>query len=187
MCKVKTNILNSLLIVFTFVFFTSLFLINSVKASDVVFSINRATIKEKSSNVTNMSSMFNNCSSLENLNITSFDTSKVTDMNRMLASMETITSLDLSSFNTLSVINMKKMFSNMKNIETIYASDNFVTTSVTNGNQMFVYDTINPSIDQPNAKLTGGEGTTYNKNHLGKEYAHIDDPDNGNPGYFTRK
>lgn len=139
------------------------------------------------SNVTNMSSMFNNCSSLENLNITSFDTSKVTDMNRMFASMETITSLDLSSFNTESVTNMEKMFSNMKNIETIYASDNFVTTSVTNGNQMFVYDTTNPSIDQPNAKLTGGEGTTYNKNYLGKEYAHIDDPDNGNPGYFTRK
>ena len=139
------------------------------------------------SNVTNMSSMFASCSSLESLNISSFNTSKVTDMNRMFADVSSIKSLDVSSFNTESVTNMEKMFSNMKNIETIYVSEDFVTNSVTNGNQMFVYDTTNPSIDQPDAKLTGGDGTKYNKNHLGKDYARIDDPDNGNPGYFTRK
>ncbi len=139
------------------------------------------------SNVTNMSSMFANCSLLENLNISSFNTSNVTDMNRMFADVSSIKSLDVSSFNTSSVYNMEKMFSNMRNIETIYASEDFVTNSVTNGNQMFVYDTMNPNSDQPNAKLTGGDGTTYDKNHLGKDYACIDDPDNGNPGYFTRK
>lgn len=138
------------------------------------------------SNVTLMNSMFNNCASLTELDISSFNTSNVTDINRMFASCETLTSLDVSSFDTSSVTNMEKMFSNMKNLETIYASDNFVTTAVTNGNQMFVYDTYHPYVDQPSAKLTGGNGTKYDKNHLGKDYARIDGI-LGNPGYFTRK
>ena len=75
----------------------------------------------------------------------------------------------------------------MKNIERIYASDDFTMDNVTDDELMFVYDTSHSYNDQPNAKLTGGEGTKYDKNHLGKEYAHIDDADNGNPGYFSRK
>jgi hypothetical protein len=34
--------------------------------------------------------------------------------------------------------------------------------------------------------LVGGQGTTYDANHVGADYAHIDGgPDN--PGYFTKK
>lgn len=137
------------------------------------------------SNVINLSEMFNKCASLTSLDISSFDTSKVTNMSRMFASCKSLAKLDVSSFNTSNVTNMEKMFSDMKNLETIYASDNFVTTAVTNGNQMFVYDTTQPSLDAP-SKLKGGQGTPYNKNHLGKDYAHIDGGEN-NPGYFTAK
>ncbi len=141
----------------------------------------------KTGNVINMASVFNTCEQLTSVDLSSFDTSKVTDMNRMFAGCATLVELDVSSFNTSNVKNMEKMFSNMKNIETIYADDGFTTGSVTNGNQMFVYDTTRPGDDQPNAKLKGGEGTTYDKNHLGKDYARIDDAHNGNPGYFSRK
>jgi hypothetical protein len=36
-------------------------------------------------------------------------------------------------------------------------------------------------------KLVGGSGTVYNSSNVDKTYARIDDPDNGNPGYFTYK
>jgi hypothetical protein len=35
--------------------------------------------------------------------------------------------------------------------------------------------------------LIGGAGTTYDANHVDKEYARVDDPQNGKPGYFTLK
>jgi len=35
--------------------------------------------------------------------------------------------------------------------------------------------------------LVGSAGTTYNSNHTDKEYARVDDPANGKPGYFTLK
>lgn len=143
------------------------------------------------SNVTNMMDMFNICRSLTEINISSFDTSKVTDMSRMFASCNSLVKLDVSSFNTSSVTNMEKMFSDMYNIETIYASDNFVTAEDTNGTKKFEYNTghlLPAGYLQPTTpKLEGGQGTKYNANYLGKDYARIDDPDNGKPGYFTRK
>ena len=33
-------------------------------------------------------------------------------------------------------------------------------------------------------KLKGGEGTVYDENHIGKEYAHVDGGENS-PGYLT--
>jgi hypothetical protein len=36
-------------------------------------------------------------------------------------------------------------------------------------------------------ELVGGAGTTYDSNHIDVEYARVDDPDNGKPGYFTLK
>ena len=36
-------------------------------------------------------------------------------------------------------------------------------------------------------KLVGGAGTVYSDSNYGSEYARIDDPDNGKPGYFTLK
>ena len=36
-------------------------------------------------------------------------------------------------------------------------------------------------------KIIGGMGTTLNNSYVGKTYARIDDPENGNPGYFTYK
>ena len=40
---------------------------------------------------------------------------------------------------------------------------------------------------EDDTKLVGGQGTTYNSSYMRKEYARIDDPSNGKPGYFTYK
>ena len=53
--------------------------------------------------VTDMSEMFYNCSSLTSLDVSKFNTDKVTDMSGMFWGCKKLTSLDLSSFNTAKV------------------------------------------------------------------------------------
>lgn len=119
--------------------------------------------KFNTANVTNMSEMFYNCKKLTTLNVSKFNTSKVTDMsgmfntNMLLTTLDVskfdtqnvtnmeqmfflckdLTILDVTSFNTAKVTNMKEMFSYCRNLVTIYASDKFVTTAVTNDLNMF--------------------------------------------------
>ncbi|MBQ9012209.1 MAG: BspA family leucine-rich repeat surface protein, partial [Bacilli bacterium] len=66
--------------------------------------------KFNTSSVTNMSSMFNGCSSLVNLDISNFVTSSVTNMSYMFYNCSSVTNIDLSKFNTSSVTNMSSMF-----------------------------------------------------------------------------
>ena len=44
--------------------------------------------------------MFNNCSSLKELNLSSFDTNQVTNMSHMFRNCSSLKELNLSSFNT---------------------------------------------------------------------------------------
>ena len=129
------------------------------------------------SKVTSMPRMFLGTTNLSYLNISSFDTSLVTDMYGMFNGMSNITELDISSFDTSNVTSMSYMFNGMSNLKTIYVGTNWITESVTSSNSMF----------GSNTKLVGGSGTTYDGNHKDKEYARIDDPANGKPGYFTYK
>ena len=88
------------------------------------------------SNVTNMSSMFNDCSSLTSLNLSSFNTANVTNMAGMFYNCKSLINLDLSSFNTSNVTNMYNMFSCCFSLTSLDLS-NFNTTNVTNMNDMF--------------------------------------------------
>ena len=88
-------------------------------------------------NVTNMRFMFYGCSSLTSLDVTKFNTEKVTNMNRMFYNCSKLTSLDVTNFNTENVTNMSYMFSSCSALTTIYASDEFVTTNVETGSNMF--------------------------------------------------
>ena len=88
-------------------------------------------------NVTNMRFMFYGCSSLTSLDVTKFNTEKVTNMNRMFYNCSKLTSLDVTNFNTENVTNMSSMFSSCSALTTIYASDEFVTTNVETGSNMF--------------------------------------------------
>ena len=69
------------------------------------------------SNVINMSWMFNGCNSLINLDISSFDTSNVTTMDLMFLNCNSLKNLDIKNFNTKGVENMWNMFAGMNNLE----------------------------------------------------------------------
>lgn len=116
-------------------------------------------------NVTNMYAMFNSCKSLKTLNLSSFNTSKVTLMGFMFQDCESLTALDLSSFDTSKTTEMASMFSGCSALETIYASSAFTTDNVKNDFYMFSNCRKLKNFDQSNS---------------GKTHAHI-----GEGGYFT--
>ena len=85
-------------------------------------------------NVTNMTCMFINCKELSSLDISNFNTAKVKDMSSMFKNCQVLSSLDLSNFNTTKVTDMSGMFSGCSTLQTIYVSDNFVVTGITDEN-----------------------------------------------------
>ena len=85
------------------------------------------------SRVTNMIGMFLSCTNLNYVNLSSFDTSNVTSMTSMFSHSYYRTSIDLSSFNTAKVTDMHGLFENNYSLTVVYASDKFVTTSVQAG------------------------------------------------------
>ena len=87
--------------------------------------------------VTNMSCMFRGNSNLTSLDLSNFNTQDVKDMSYMLMDCRGLTSLDLSGFNTPNVENMSGMFNGCYDLTTIYVSDKFVTTKVSDGTDMF--------------------------------------------------
>ena len=88
------------------------------------------------SEVTDMNSMFLQCTSLKELDLSHFDTSKVTDMSYMFCWCTSLENLDLSSFNTSKVDNMYYMFYYCPKLVSLNVSS-FNTSNVTNMGFMF--------------------------------------------------
>ena len=126
------------------------------------------------SNVLSMGSMFFGCYALTNLDLSNFNTEKVGDMSNMFGQCGQLPVLDLSGFDTQNVKFMYGMFSGCSSLKTIYATNSFVTSSVTDSNDMF----------SDCSALVGSKGTTYDAEHIDATYAHIDGGAS-NPGYFT--
>ena len=61
-------------------------------------------------NLNNMSYIFNNCSSLKQIQFLSFDTESVTNMKQMFQECIELEYIDLNKFNTSNVTNMAGMF-----------------------------------------------------------------------------
>lgn len=87
-------------------------------------------------NVTTMLGMFNNCSSLRSLNLPGFNTANVTQMSSMFIKCSSLRSLDLSSFNTRKVTRMQNMFEGCTNLESIDLSS-FDTENMRSMTRMF--------------------------------------------------
>ena len=87
-------------------------------------------------NVTNMEYMFKGCSTLETLDLSNFDTKNVTNMEYMFKGCSALNTLDLSSFDTKNVTNMQSMFNGCSALKTFDLS-NFDTKNVTNMEYMF--------------------------------------------------
>ena len=88
------------------------------------------------SNVTDMKDMFDYCSGLASLDVSSFDTSKVTDMSYMFYNCSSLASLDLRNFDTSKVTNMDGMFYGCGGLTSLDLS-NFDTSNVTRMDRMF--------------------------------------------------
>ena len=129
--------------------------------------------KFKTTSLKNMYGMFYNMN-VDHLDLTALDVSNVTNMEYTLSDAY-FTTVDLTGWNTSNVENMKYLFYDSWYLTTIYASDSFVTTKVTQSDDLFYlggYD-----------NLVGGNGTHAAGQDI--TYARIDRP--GKPGAFTLK
>ena len=88
------------------------------------------------SEITNMSALFRNCSSLTNLNLSKFNTNNVKDMRNMFYNCSSLTNLNLSNFNTKNVTDMYGMFAYCSSLEELDLSK-FNTDKVTDMSYMF--------------------------------------------------
>ena len=130
----------------------------------------------KTDNVKKMYSMFGGCSGLTSLDLSGFNTDNVTAMGAMFSGCTGLTSLDVSGFRTDNVTDMRAMFFGCLFLRTIYVGKGWSTTAVTESTGMF----------QRCPNLVGGAGTVYSSSHINHTYAHIDGGTD-NPGYFTDK
>ena len=128
--------------------------------------------KFNTTNVTSMSHMFSGCTKLASLDFSKFNTENVKEMISMFYSCGNLTELDLSNFNTTKVMNMSYMFNKCSILQTIYVSDNFVVTGITNEKNkkdMFT-----------DCKALKGALPEYDATMTSSEYA------NYKTGYFTK-
>ena len=124
---------------------TGLEYLNTAKVTDMSYMFDNCSSLTSldvthfnTANVTNMSSMFSSCPSLTSLDVTHFNTAKVTDMSYMFCRCLSLTSLDVTYFNTTNVTDMSYMFSRCVALTSLYLT-NFNTEKVTDMNNMFSY------------------------------------------------
>ena len=101
------------------------------------------------SNVTSIQGMFQKCESLEEVDLSSFDTSNVTDMNYMFNYCTKLKQLDLSNFDTSNVTSIRVMFQRCESLEEVDLS-NFNTSKVTDMAYLFNKDINLKSINISN-------------------------------------
>lgn len=125
-------------------------------------------------NVTNMNYMFYNCSGLTMLDVSNFNTKNVKRMDGMFAKCSKLTSLDLTNYDTKNVESMRMLFFDCNKLATIYVSDKFVTTNVTDGENMFTICRALEGAVSYNEQQTDMEMANYHKGYF-KTYYKIGD------------
>ena len=111
-------------------------------------------------NVIVMDGMFFRCSSLKKLNLNNFNTNNVTDMSCMFNWCSSLTKLDLSKFNTNNVTNMMSMFYECSSLKELNLS-NFNTSKVENMNYMFDSCTNLTMLSLPNKVINDNVIRSY--------------------------
>ncbi len=102
--------------------------------------------KLSTSHVTDMAGMFEGCSKLTTINLSSLNTSNATDMSFMFEGCSSLTTLDLSSLNTSNVMDMNHIFTNCTALTTLNLSG-INTSNVTDMHNMFSYCTALTTLD----------------------------------------
>ena len=122
---------------------------------------------------TSLKEFFYGCKGLNEITgLEYLNTAEVTDMSYMFYGCNMLSSLDLSNFNTAKVENMYRMFFYSSMLQTIYVSDDFVVTGITNEDKKKDLFT--------GCKVLKGALTEYEDNKTGSEFA------NYKTGYFTK-
>lgn len=140
----------------------------------------------KANDVTDFTNTFKGLTKLQTIDLSNL-TSTPTDMSNMFESSSGAKVIDISGMDLSAVTKFTYTFIACGNLETIYVSNNPNQENITDDGHIFLYS---------GPKIVGGASS----NHLGSAagtgngggegqsvYARIDDPDNGNPGYFTIK
>ena len=119
--------------------------------------------------------MFSGCTNLREINMSGFNFGSASTSGLFSTGLTSLEVVDLSNA-IINTTNMTGMFANASSLETIYVSNTWNVDNVTMSSDMFDGCT----------SLVGGNGTTFDSNHIDKEYARIDGGQS-NPGYFTLK
>ena len=88
-------------------------------------------------NVVDMSFMFNDLNELEYLNVSNFETNKVINMINMFSNCKLLSNLSLTNFNLEKVKDMSFMFENCASLQNITFNNNFKANEVENISHMF--------------------------------------------------
>lgn len=83
----------------------------------------------KTDNVQYMSEMFYKCSSLTNIDLSTFNTANVEDMSEMFNSCSALTSIDLSSFSSSGNLSIRRMFANCTDLTSVKFNHNFTPST----------------------------------------------------------
>ena len=171
---------------------------NNLKEIDGIENLN-------TENVTDMSSMFNGCSGLADLDLSNFNTANVTSMSYMFKDCSSLTSLDLSSFNTINVTNMNYMFSECSSLKQLDISSFIIKKYPTYADGLFANDVnlttiyIGQGWDRKNLRanntniflncngLVGGKGTVFHDDWNNNILLARADFGDALPGYLTDK
>ena len=127
-------------------------------------------------NVTTMRCMFFHCSSLTSIDVTHFVMRKVENAIEMFCGCSQLTTLDLSTWDLSNAVDIKHLFMNCSNLKTIYVeygADWRNYQKIQSHEKMFYGCT----------KLVGGNGTTYDSSLTGIGQALHDN--NLHSGYFS--
>ena len=131
-------------------------------------SINLSTFNTH--NVKNMSSIFSECEALESVVFgNKFDTRNVTDMSSMFNNCHGLDTLDLSMFNTSNVVYMHEMFDRCSRLKLLSLGENFITGSVEDMSDMFMYCRAIDSLDLTTfdtSKVTNMQNMFYDCDNL---------------------
>ena len=121
-------------------------------------------------NVTSMAYMFDSCEGLTSLDVTNFNTANVKNMSYMFDDCIALTSLDVTHFNTANVTDMRYMFAFSQNLTTIYVSDEFVITNITNKDNYLFYGCLKlkGAIDKYDASKTNCNFANYKTGYFTK-------------------
>ena len=104
-------------------------------------------VKLNTSNITSMSNMFQQCDSLETLDLSNWDTSNITSMYQMFFICSNLISLDISNFDTSNVTDVGHMLSSCNSLHTLRLDN-------------CSYDTINDIITSLSFPTNAIEGVT---------------------------